>query len=77
MVGMSRMQLHRKLRALTDKSSGEFVRALRLKRAAELLSQHFGNITQVAYEVGFNNPSYFAECFRRQFGELPSEYARR
>jgi transcriptional regulator GlxA family with amidase domain len=45
-----------------------------LKRAADLLSQHYGNVAQIAYEVGFNNPSYFAECFRKQFGKLPSEY---
>jgi len=73
-VGMSRMQLHRKLLALTNKSANNFIRSLRLKRAAELLRQHYGNVAQIAYEVGFNNPSYFAECFRKQFGKLPSEY---
>jgi len=71
---MSRMQLHRKLLALTNKSANNFIRSLRLKRAAELLRQHYGNVAQIAYEVGFNNPSYFAECFRKQFGKLPSEY---
>ncbi len=73
-VGMSRMQLHRKLHALTNQSASQFIRILRLKRAAELLHQHFGNVAEIAYEVGFSNPSYFAECFRRQFGVLPSEY---
>jgi YesN/AraC family two-component response regulator len=75
-IGMSRMQLHRKLHALTNQSTNRFIRSLRLKRAADLLSQHYGNITEIAYAVGFNNPSYFAECFRKQFGKLPSEYTK-
>ncbi len=73
-IGMSRMQLHRKLYALTNQSTNKFIRSLRLKRAADLLNQKYGNVAQIAYEVGFNNPSYFAECFRKQFGKLPSEY---
>jgi signal transduction histidine kinase/ligand-binding sensor domain-containing protein/DNA-binding response OmpR family regulator len=74
-VGLSHSQLHRKIRALTDRSPIEFIRTLRLKRAADLLKQHFGNVAEIAYEVGFNNPSYFAECFRKLFGKSPSEYA--
>jgi len=73
-IGMSRVQLHRKLQALTNQSANKFIRSLRLKRALDLLHQQFGNIVQIAYEVGFNNPSYFAECFQKQFGKLPSEY---
>jgi len=73
-VGMSRMQLHRKLYALTNQSTNKFIRSLRLRKAADLLNQQYGNVAQIAYEVGFNNPSYFAECFRKQFGKLPSEY---
>jgi AraC-like DNA-binding protein len=68
------MPLHRKLHALTNQSTNQFIRSLRLKRAAELLRQHYGNVAEIAYEVGFNNPSYFAECFRQQFGVLPSEF---
>jgi signal transduction histidine kinase/ligand-binding sensor domain-containing protein/DNA-binding response OmpR family regulator len=74
-VGMSRMNLHRKLRAITGQSTSEFIRILRLNRAAQLLTQKFGNVTEVAYEVGFSNPSYFTECFKKQFGQLPSRYS--
>ena len=49
-------------------------RDLRLKRAAQLLEKKSATIVEIAYEVGFNNPSYFAECFRQQFGKSPSEY---
>ncbi len=74
-IGLSRMQLHRKLKSLTDQSTTEFIRTLRLKRAAKLLESHSGNISEIAYEVGFNNPAYFSECFKKQFGVLPSEYS--
>lgn len=72
---MSRMQLQRKLKALTDQSPGEFIRILRLKRAAQLLSCRQDNITQITYQVGFNNLSYFAKCFKEHFGLSPSDYA--
>ncbi|MDO1448240.1 tetratricopeptide repeat protein [Rhodocytophaga aerolata] len=73
-IGMSRMQLHRKLTALTGQSTTDFLRTLRLKRAVKLLEGHTGNITEIAYEVGFNNLSYFAKCFREQYGRSPNEY---
>jgi DNA-binding response OmpR family regulator len=75
-IGMSRSQLHRKLKALTNQSAGDFVRSYRLKYARQLIDKGFGNVTQVAYECGFNSPSYFAECFKKLFGKLPSEYAK-
>ena len=73
-IGVSRMHLHRKLKALTDLTPSQFVLILRLKRAAQLLSQHAGTVTEIAYDVGFQNPSYFSACFRKQFGVAPSEY---
>jgi signal transduction histidine kinase/DNA-binding response OmpR family regulator len=73
-VCMSRMQLNRKLKALTGHSTHEFLRAQRLKRAAQLLHHHGGNISEVAYEVGFASPSHFAQAFKEQFGVSPSDY---
>lgn len=74
-VGLSRMQLNRKLQALTDQPSRGFIRMLRLKRAAQLLQQSAGTVTEIAYDVGFNSLSHFAKAFREQFGQSPSEYA--
>lgn len=76
-VGMSRVQLHRKLRALSGLSAGQFMLLLRLQRAADLLKQNAGTVAEIAYTVGFNTPNYFARCFRRQFGCAPAEYRRR
>ncbi|MBN1560199.1 response regulator [candidate division KSB1 bacterium] len=73
-IGLSRMQLFRKIKALTDLSTSQFVLVIRLKRAAQLLKEKAGTVTEIAYQVGFQNPSYFSACFRRQFGVLPSEY---
>ena len=74
-IGMSRSQLHRKIKALTGQTPSGFVRSHRLQRAAELLAGHYGNVTEVSYAVGFKSLSYFAKSFREQYGESPSEYA--
>ena len=74
-MAMSRQHLSRKLHALTEHSANDFIRVIRLKRAAQLLEKRSATVTEIAYEVGFNNPAYFAECFRKQFGRSPSQYA--
>ena len=71
---MSRMQLHRKIRALTDLSPGEFVRRVRMERASQLLKHHAGTVAEIGYQVGYEDSSRFAEAFRIQFGVLPSEF---
>jgi AraC-like DNA-binding protein len=73
-MALSRVQLHRKLRALVNQSVTEFIRNLRLNRAIELLNKRIGNISEVAYDAGFNNPTYFGISFKKRFGISPSEY---
>jgi signal transduction histidine kinase/DNA-binding response OmpR family regulator len=74
-VNMSRANVHRKLKALTDQSTTEFIRTIRLKRAAQLLLQKSASVSEIAYDTGFNNLSYFTRCFKEVYGVLPSEYA--
>ncbi len=73
-VGLSRAQLHRKLKAVADLAPRDFLRTQRLQRAANLLEGRYGNVTEVAYAVGFKSLSHFARSFREQFGMPPSEY---
>lgn len=75
-LSISRMGLHRKLKALTGQSTGEFIRNIRLKKACELLAQNDKNISEVCYDVGFNSPSYFTTCFTEVYKMTPSEFAK-
>jgi signal transduction histidine kinase/ligand-binding sensor domain-containing protein/DNA-binding response OmpR family regulator len=74
-VGVSRMQLYRKLEALTNKTVKEFIRDIRIKRAAQLLEQNKANVSEIIYQVGFRDLPYFRKCFREQYGVSPSDYA--
>ena len=73
-LGMSRVHLYKKLLAVTGKTPIEFIRVIRLKRAAWLLRESQQNISEIAYQVGFNNPKYFSKYFKEEFGMLPSAY---
>ncbi|MDP1677198.1 MAG: two-component regulator propeller domain-containing protein [Bacteroidota bacterium] len=72
-VFLSRTQLHRKLKAITNLSATDFIRHLRLQRAKELLEKNAGTVSEISENVGFINHSYFAKCFHDQFGILPNE----
>ena len=74
---LSRMQLHRKLKALTGLSATEFIRSQRLKLAAHLLKQSDANVSEIGYQVGFSSPAYFSKLFKDAYGCSPSEYANR
>jgi len=76
-IGMSRAQLYRKCKALTNYSPVELIRNTRLKKAQMLLAQGDETIAQVAYSVGFTAPSYFTKCYKEYFGEMPNELVKR
>jgi YesN/AraC family two-component response regulator len=70
-IGLSRAHFYRKVTALTGLPVNELIRSFRLERAAQLLAQNWGPVSQIAYEVGFSNPSYFSKRFKEKFGVLP------
>lgn len=71
---MSQDQLYRKVKALTGLSINHFIRLLRLKKAAQLLTEKNYTVSEVVFQTGFNNPSYFTKCFKAEYGVLPSDY---
>ncbi|TYA84178.1 two-component regulator propeller domain-containing protein [Seonamhaeicola marinus] len=76
-MNTSRSTLFRKLKKLTGQSPNDFIRIVRLKRAAQLLEQNELNVAQVSYMVGFSDPGYFGKCFRKFFGESPSKFVKK
>ena len=72
-AGMSRSQLHRKIKALTGKSPSLYLRSVRLTKAKKMIEEKAGNISEIAYTVGFSSPIYFSRCFKDEFGYPPSD----
>ena len=76
-MGLSRVQLYRKIKSLTNYSPNELLRIARLKKAASLLASSDMTVAEIGYEVGFSSPSYFTKCYREQFGESPTDLLKR
>ena len=74
-LNVSRSQLFRKFKLVTGKSPSDFIRIVRLKKAAEMILRDGMGVNEVAYESGFNSPSHFISCFKKYFGQTPKEYA--
>jgi signal transduction histidine kinase/DNA-binding response OmpR family regulator len=72
-IGMGRVQLYRKVKALTGKSPSRYIRSIRLNRAKNMIEEKKGNISEIAYSVGFSSPQYFTRCFKEEFGFPPSD----
>ncbi|NDV59489.1 ATP-binding protein [Bacteroides sp. 519] len=73
-LNMSRVHLYKKMVSITGKTPIEFIRIIRLKRAAQYLRESQQTISEIAYQTGFSNPKYFRKYFKEEFGVLPSEY---
>ena len=76
-VGLSRSQIHRKLKKINGKSITQFIRELRLEEAYTLLNGKVGTAAEIAYRVGFNSPTYFNKCFHEYFGITPGEVGKK
>lgn len=76
-MAMSRMYLYKKLLSLTGKTPVEFIRIIRLRRAASLLEKSNLSVSEIAYQVGFNNPKYFAKQFKEEYKVLPTEFRKK
>ena len=75
-LNASKSTLYRKIKSLTGFSPSEFVRNIRLKHACLMLKSGTGNISEIAYAVGFNDPKYFSTCFKNEFGISPREFVK-
>ncbi len=75
-IGISHSSLYRKIKRITGMSLNEFVRHIRLQKAERLLKKGSFSVSEIIYQVGFTNHSYFAKCFRKQFGKAPKDYAK-
>ena len=73
-LSISRSGLQKKIQSLTGETPGDLIRRIRLNKAAVLIRQKFGNLSEIALEVGYNNPAHFSEAFKRQFGTTPSQF---
>lgn len=76
-LGLSRVQLYRKIKAITNYSPAEMVRIMRLRRADRLLKTTESTVSEISYAVGFSSPSYFSKCYKDYFGESPTDVQRR
>ena len=75
-IGMSRANLYRKVQTILNDTPVNFIKTIKLKRAAQLLKQNKIYISEIAYMTGFNNQKYFSKCFNKEFGISPSEYVK-
>lgn len=76
MMGLGRTVFYRKVKGVTGYSPNEYIRIMRMKKAVELLSEGKYTVSEVAYQIGMNDPFYFSKCFKAQFGVPPSSYLR-
>ncbi|MCP9766872.1 AraC family transcriptional regulator [Lacihabitans sp. LS3-19] len=73
-IGLSTRQLNRKLKALINQTPNDFIKTIRLQRAAELLKQDAGNVSDIAFKTGFSSTAYFVANFKKQYGMPPGEF---
>ena len=71
-IGISKSKLYREMIRLTGKSPNVFLLHFRLRKSLQLLQKQTGNISEAAFDSGFNSPSYYAKCFRKKYGVMPS-----
>ena len=76
-AGMSRVSIHRRIKAIKNQDVGKFIREVRLQRAMEMLRNNEGTAAEIAFQVGFGSPTYFNKCFREYFGFPPGELRKR